>query len=144
MTRKRLNIAVLAVVLLAGCKDNYGACEKAALDIGNGIATGMKSVDSLRVAGQISAQEETSILGYLKFANDANGAFGACAQQAHNAGNKAGAYTACAQTFQQTLTSPQELALIRVNNPVAQQNIQIIVNGVSTGIASLLTALGGK
>ena len=141
---KRLFLAVVLAASLAGCKDNYGACEKAAVDIGNGITAGMKTVDGLRVAGLITVQEETNVLGYLKFANDANGAFGACAQNAHNTKSRAGAYTSCAQTFQLTLTDPKELALIHVGSAQAQQNIQIIVDGVSTGITALLTALGGK
>jgi len=138
--------AIFAVLtfLLGGCADNYGACEKAALNIGNGIAAGMKSVDALRVNGTITVQEETNVLGWLKFANDGNGAFASCAQSAHTAGNAAGAYTACAQTFQATLTNPTELALIHVSNPNAQADIQAIVTGVSTGISALLTGLGGK
>lgn len=144
--RKRIwaTLGVLLVFSLCGCKDPYGACEKAALDIGNGIAAGMKSVDALRVGGQITVQEETNILGYLKFANDANGAFASCAQSAHGAGSKAGAYTTCAQTFQLTLTKPEELALIHVGNATAQQNVQLIVDGVSTGVTAVIAALGGQ
>jgi len=104
----------------------------------------MTTVDQLRVSGQITPQEETSVLGFLKFANDANGAFGVCAQQAHNAGSKAGAYTACAATFQTTLSNPTELALIHVNNAQAQATIQTVVAGVNTGITAVITVLGGK
>ena len=137
-------VPILALAFVAaGCKDAYGACEKAAADIGTGIAAGMKTVDSLRVAGTISTQEETNVLGYLKFANDANGAFGACAQAAHNAGSKAGSFTACAQIFSLTLNSPQELALIHVSNPTAQANIETIVAAVNTGVQAIITALGG-
>jgi len=141
---KRLITVLCLTVALAGCKDNYGACEKAALDIGNGVTAGMKTVDGLRVSGLISVQEETNVLGYLKFINDADAAFGACAQQAHTAGSAAGSYTACVQTFQTALTSPSELALIHVSNPQAQQNIQLIMNSVNTGITAILAAMGGK
>jgi len=130
-------------VMLVGCKDNYGACEKAAADIGTGIASGMKVVDSLRVSGQITVQKETEILGYLKFANDANGAFSVCAQQAHQAGSRSGAYTACAQVFQAALSNPAELALIHVDNPQTQATVQNIVAGISAGVTAVLTALGG-
>jgi hypothetical protein len=139
---KRLLLATL--FFLYGCSDPYGACEKAAADIGTSIGAGMKTVDSLRVSGLITPQEETQVLGYLKFANDANGAFGVCAQQAHIAGSKSGAYTACAAAFQTTLANPTELALIRVGNSQAQQNVQTIVNGVNTGITAVLTAIGGR
>lgn len=141
----KLRIAVVALALmLGGCSDPYGACEKAALDIGNGVGSGMKTVDQLRVQGLITVQEETSALGYMKFVNDANGAFSVCAQQAHNAGGKAGAYTACAQTFTAALATPSELALIKVSNPTAQQDIQVIANGFTTGLTGLIAALGGK
>jgi hypothetical protein len=141
--RKRFAVLLLGL-LLFGCSDPYGACEKAALDIANGIAAGMKAVDQLRVAGTISVQEETNILGYLEFANKGNGAFGACAQAAHTAGSKAGSYTACATDFQKALADPAQLALIHVSNPTAQQNVQIIVAGVNTGVSAILAALGGK
>jgi hypothetical protein len=144
MGTKKVFLAVILTLSLTGCQDPYGACEKASLDIANGIAAGMKSVDSLRVAGAISTQEETNILGYLKFANDGNGAFAACAKSAHTAGSKAGAYTACAQQFQQALNNPQELSLIRVTNPQSQQSVQLIITSVNTGVTAVLTALGGK
>jgi hypothetical protein len=143
MKRKLSAFLVIAFsVALAGCKDNYGACEKAAVDIGSGISAGMKTVDALRVAGKITPQEESNVLGYLKFANDANGAFASCAQQVHTSGAKTG-YTACLTTFQTTLSNSEELGLLHVN-PNAQQDIQLIVNGISTGISSLLAALGGS
>ena len=141
---KKLMAVLPLVLLLAGCKDNYGACEKAALDIGTGITAGMKTVDSLRVAGAISVSEETNILNYLEFANKADGAFATCAQASHTAGSKAGAYTSCATLFQTTLANPQALALIRVGNPTAQGEVQLIVAGVNTGVTAILTALGGK
>lgn len=144
MKRKLYSVLAVLALFLGGCADNYGACEKAALNIGNGIAAGMKSVDALRANGNITVQEETNVLGWLKFANDGNGAFASCAQSVHNAGSKAGAYTSCAQVFQLTLANPQELSLIHVSNPQAQQNVQLIVAGVNTGITALLTGLGGK
>lgn len=126
------------------CKDPYGASEKGAADLGSSIAAGMKTVDSLRVAGLISPAEESSVLGYLEFANTGNRAFGTCAQQAHNAGSKQGAFTACAQTFSTALSNSQELALLKVSNPQAQQQIQEIVSEVENGIGTLITALGGS
>ena len=139
----KLLVVVVALCLL-GCKDPYGASEKAALDIGNGIAAGMKATDQLRSAGKITVQEESNILGYLEFANTANGAFGKCAQSAHNAGSKAGAYTACAQVFSTALNDPQKLALIHVSNSNSQQEVMVIVNGVTAGVSAILTALGGQ
>jgi hypothetical protein len=141
--KKTLWLVPLLALALIGCKDPYGASEKAAADIGTGIAAGMKTVDQLRVAGIVSVQEETNVLGYLKFANDANGAFGTCAQAAHTAGSKAGSFTACAQVFSLTLNNPTELALIHVGNSQAEANITTIVNGVTAGVSAILAALGG-
>jgi hypothetical protein len=135
---------LLPFLLVLGCSDPYGACEKAALDIGNGIAAGMQATDQLRVAGKISIQEETNILGYLEFANTANGAFGKCAQAAHTAGSVKGSYTACAQAFSTALNDPAKLTLIHVSNPTTQTDVQIIVNAVTTGVSAILTALGGS
>jgi len=133
-----------SLMLLAGCADPYGACEKGALDVGNGIAAGMKTIDQLRASGAISIQEETNVLGYFEFANKADGAFGACAQAAHTAGSKSGSYTACVQIFQTALASPQQLALIHVTNPTSQQQIEAVVSGLTIGATAILTALGGK
>jgi hypothetical protein len=142
--KSRFVLVVALTLALAGCSDPYGASEKAAADIAASIGAGMKTVDSLRVAGVISVQEESSILGYLKFANDTDAAFGNCAQQAHNLGSKAGAFTACAQLFLTSLNNPTEMALIKVNNPQAQQEVQNIVQGVIAGVNSVIAVLGGK
>lgn len=142
--KSRFVLVVVLTLALASCNDPYGASEKAAADIAASIGAGMKTVDNLRVAGLLSAQEESTILGYLKFANDTDSAFGNCAQQAHNLGNKAGAYTACAQLFLTSLNNPQEMALIKVNNPQAQQEVQNVVQGIIAGVNAVIAALGGK
>ena len=140
---RKLAVLALTVMMLAGCKNPYGACEKAALDIGNGITAGYKTIDDLRVAGKISVQEEISIAGFLKFANDGNGVFGACAQKVHSTGAKTG-YTVCAQAFQQALANPTELALIHVGNPNSQQEVAAVVDEFSSGVSTLIIALGGN
>lgn len=140
---RKLGPVLILCCFLLGCKDPYGACVKASADIGTGIAEGMKTVDSLRVQGLISAQEESNILGYLEFANTADKAFLTCAQAAHTSGSKAGSFTACATAFTTQLNNPSELALIRVSNAQAEQDVTVIVNGVTTGVAAVLTALGG-
>jgi hypothetical protein len=104
----------------------------------------MKTVDQLRVSGVITPQEETNILGYLKFANDGDGAFLSCTSAAKTAGSRAGAFTACAQGFLRTLNNPNELALIHVGNASAQQEVTIVVNGVITGVNAVIIALAGN
>lgn len=133
----------LCCLLLVGCKDPYGACEKAALNIGNGISAGMKATDDLRVAGKISVQEETNILGFLKFANDGNGTFASCAKQVHDSGAKTG-YTVCANQLQTLLSDPKELALVHISNQNSQGEVMAIVEGLSGGVNTLLIALEGQ
>lgn len=140
---KRVFSALLLCLCLMGCKDPYGACVKASADIGTGIAQGMKTVDSLRVQGLISPQEESNVLDYLEFANGADKAFLTCAQTAHTSGTKAGAFTACATGFNASLNNPTELALLHVSNAQGSQNVSIIVNGITTGVSAVATALGG-
>lgn len=138
-------IAVLAVLLLAltTCADPYGSCSKAAADIGASIGTGMHTVDQIRQAGLISTTEESNVVGYLEFANKADEAFETCISTAHTSGNKPGTYTSCAQAFNASLNNPVQLALIKVGNSNASQQISSIVNGVATAVAAISAGLGG-
>ena len=137
-------VIVFALLAMFSCKDPYGACEKASADVASGITGGFNTVNQLQQSAQVSPQEAANIYNYLKFANDANGAFSVCAQQAHTAGSKAGAYTACSTTLTAALNTPSELALLHVSNPNSQQAVEAIVNTANTGISGLVTALGGK
>lgn len=144
--KRYLALVPLAVFLIAapgGCKDPYGASVKAGADIATGIGDAMKTVDTLRVSGLISVQEESNVLGYFKFANVADEAFLTCAKNVHTTPG-VGSYTACAQTFTTTLANPQQLALIHVNNPDAAAQISTAVNSVTSGINLVVAALGGK
>lgn len=141
MARGAMVICLIFASFIGSCNDPYGASEKAAADIGTGIGVAFQTVDQLRVSGAISIQEERNVLGYLKFANDSNGAFAVCAASVHKSGGK---YSTCGQTFLTALNTPQELALIHVANTQANQTIETAVAGVVGGIATLLAALGGK
>jgi hypothetical protein len=140
---KRLLFVLPLVLLLGGCKDNYGACAKAGADIATGISSAMTVVDSTRAAGGMSVAEESSVLAYLKFANDADGAFLTCVAAAKAGGNKSGTYTACTTAFSTALDTPSELALVKVSNPQTEQTITTTVNGISTAVAAISAALGG-
>lgn len=140
---KKVFPVLFLILFLIGCKDPYGACVKASADIGTGIAQGMKTVDSLRVQGLITPAEESNVLDYLEFANGADKAFLTCAQTAHTSGTKAGSFTACATGFNTSLNNPTELALLHVSNSQGSQNVSIIVNGITTGVSAVATALGG-
>lgn len=142
--KKLIAILALAIPLVfCGCKDNYRACLEAASDIGTGIGQGMKTVNTLAEQGTISATEEANVLGYFEYANNATEAFQACVDAAHAAGSKVGSFTACASTFNTTLNTPSELALIKVADAQASTNISLIVNTAITAVTSLSAALGG-
>jgi hypothetical protein len=134
---------LLVVLLLAGCKDPYGASAKAGADIANGIAAAFSTVAQLQQQNTITAAEALNVAGYLKFSNDADKAFLSCVQAAHTNGNKAGTFTACAQTFNMALNTPTETALIHVGNAQAQGTITAIVNGLTAGVSAVVTGLGG-
>jgi hypothetical protein len=143
MTRALWLAPLLLVLALIGCHDPYGACVKADADIAQGISSGFASVTQLHSEGILTAQETLNIANYLEYANQADEAFGTCAQEAHTAGSKAGAFTACATTFNTALNNPTELALIKVSNPQGSQNVSTIINGITTGVNAVIAALGG-
>ena len=137
-------LAVLSVLLLLiGCSDPYGACVKGGADVANGIKAAMTTVDDIHNAGLISSTEDGHILDYLKFANDADGAFLTCAATAHTAGVK-GSFTACATGFSTALNNPTELALIQVGNPKEQATVTAIINGIIAGVNAITASLGGN
>lgn len=145
MKRLLLFLTLLAIVpFVSGCKDPYGACVKADADIAQAISSGFVTVSQLQQSGLISPQEALNVANYLEFANQADAAFGTCAQTAHTAGSRAGAFTACATTFNTALNNPTQLALLHVSNPKASQNVTTIVNGITTGVSAVITALGGS
>jgi hypothetical protein len=142
---KTLLIASTLVMLsFIGCKDPYGACVNASSIAAQTINQGMQTVDQLRQQGHVSIAEESSLLDYFEFANKADSAFLTCAQEAHTNGNKAGTYTACANTFNSSLNNSTELALLKVSDTTASQTITGVVQTVTSGITSLVTALGGS
>lgn len=138
---KKATVLVLALVLM-GCADPYGACVKGGADIASAIGGGYNTVVQLQQQGTIDAAETVNVAGYLKFANDADKVFLDCAEAAHT-GGKAGAFTACVNSFATQINSPQEAALVHVANPAAQATLNSILKGITTGVSTLATALGG-
>jgi hypothetical protein len=138
---------VLVVCLaLCGCtQDPYGASAKLGQDIAVGIGGAMTTVDQMHSTGLITGAEESNILGYMQFANVADGAFLVCVGKAHAATTPApGVFTACVNAFNSSLNIPSELALLKVANPSAQTQINSVVTPVAAAITTLLTFLGGK
>ena len=135
---------VISALCLAGCKDPYGACNKAGQVIATSITQGDNTVLTLAKAGTISPQEAVSILGFLEFANQSDESFLTCAKVAHENGNVVGSYTACGTVFVTQLNNPAELALIRVSNPNAQTQVQAILATLTSALTILQSSLGGS
>lgn len=140
---KKLFLILPLMLVLGGCPDPYGSCAKASDDIGSSIAQGNKTLVQLQQGGEITAAEQLNVAGYLEFANKGNEAFQTCIAAAHAGGNKPGTYTACAQTFNATLNTPSELALIKVSNTQAAATISTIVDTLTTGVTVIQSKLGG-
>jgi len=139
---KLLSLAGI-MLLLISCADPYGAAAKTAADIAAGVGAGLSTVQSLHVSGTITEPEALNAAGYLKFVNDADGAFETCIGAAHTAATKTGAFTSCTQTFVTGLNNPTELALIHVANTQASQTLSAIASGFVTGLQTLSASLGG-
>ena len=143
--KKLAVISCLALtIVLAGCKDPYGACAKASDAIAKSITAGQKTVLSLQQAGTISAQEGLNIENYLEFANIADEGFATCIGIAHQNGNKPGTYTACAQALNAQLNTPANLALVKVSSSKqGEEDVTVIVNGLDTAVQAIITGLKG-
>lgn len=139
----KLAMPLAFCLVLAGCKDPYGGCAKAGADIAQGVSAGLSTVSSLQQQGQITPAEALNVANYLEFVNKGDEAFLACVQTAHTGGNKPGTYTSCVNTFNSTLNTPTELALIRVNNPQAEATVNAIVTGFTTATVAIQSQLGG-
>jgi hypothetical protein len=130
--------------LVFGCNNPYGIAAKLAQDVAVSVNQADVTVDTLRVQGTISANEEREILGYLNSINTLDGQYIGCVQAAHANTGTVGGFTACAQTLAKGLGNPATLAAIHVTNPASQQKITAIVQAVVTLVTATVTALGGK
>jgi hypothetical protein len=135
-------LLLVATILLMGCSDPYGSSAKAGADIASVISGGYNTVLQLQQQGTLTAPEAVNVAGYLKFANDADKVFLTCVSAAHTNATT-GAFTVCATVFAMQLNSPTETALIHVGNANAQNTINAVISGITTGISTLQAALGG-
>lgn len=140
---KRIAVLALLCIACVGCNDPYGASSKAGADIASGITSAMNMTAGLQKQGTISTQEALNVLGYFEFANRADEAFLSCVRLAHTNGNKVGTYTACASTFNTALNTPADLALIKVGNSAALNDINLAVKSITDAVNAILSGLGG-
>ena len=141
---RRMVFALVLSGLMLACNDPYGVAAKLAQDVAVSVNQADVTVDQLRVAGTISADEERSILGYLSSINTLDGQYIGCVQQAHANTGTIGGFTACAQSLATGLGNPATLTAIHVTHQASQAKVTAIVQAVVTLVTATVTALGGK
>jgi uncharacterized protein YdbL (DUF1318 family) len=140
--RKFASVLVF-VLATAGCKDPYGNAAKLYRDVAVTINQASATVDQFRQQGTVSVEEERTIVGYFGTLNTINGTYGACVKVAH-ANTTVGAFTACANTLNRSMSDPAMLAALHITNAKAQGELQGVSQAITTLITTTLTALGGK
>lgn len=144
MKRNALRLAVMLLCFtgLAGC-DIYKDASNTVAVIGKIVTIAQTDLPALQATGIFSAAEGANIANYLAAAKTLNTQTGSCVETAHVAGNKKSAFLACFNTFTAGLLAPQELALLRVVNPKAQQTVQVWVTAVVLAVNTALQLSGG-
>ena len=147
--RRQFGTAVLAIALLlvpftTACTDPYGIAAKLAQDVAVSVNQADVTVDSLRVQGTLTADEERSILGYLNSLNTLDGQYIGCVQAAHANTGTVGGFTACAQTLSTGIGNPTTLAALHVSNATSQAKVTAVAQAIVTLVTATITALGGK
>lgn len=125
---------------LIGCseyKDAVGAVNV----IGQIVTIAENDLPALTTTGTFNPTEAISVQNYLQLVGTLNTQTGACLTAAGTSA-KAAAISACFSTFSAGLSSPTELALLRVLNPKAQAKVQLWVTAVILAVNSILGAVG--
>jgi hypothetical protein len=140
---KRFALAIILVLSLTACKDPYGNAAKLYQDVSVTLGQASATIDQFRQQGTVTVSEEQIILGYLGTLNTINGTYGACVKVAHS-NTTVGAFTACANTLNRSMSDPAMLTALHIVNPKAQGELQGVSKAITTLITTTITALGGK
>ncbi|HUJ33277.1 MAG TPA: hypothetical protein VLY23_18490 [Candidatus Acidoferrum sp.] len=136
--------AVLLCFSLAGC-NAYSTAQKAHDIVAAAVAVAQADLPSLQATGVFGASDAQAVSSYLTLATNLNGQYETCLTNANNQTlNKKSKFLGCLTTFAAGLSDPKELALLRVMNPKAQQQVQLWITAASVGISSVIAALGGQ
>jgi len=139
-----LAVAVMVCLGLAGC-NAYQTAQKAHDIVAAAVAVAQADLPSLQGAGVFSVSEAQTVTDYLTLATNLNNQYETCLTNANNTTlNKKSKFLGCLTTFAAGLSDPKELALLKVMNPKAQQQVQLWITAASVGIASVIAALGGQ
>jgi hypothetical protein len=143
--RKAAMAAVVVVCFGLGACNAYQTAQRAHDVVAAVIAVAQADLPSLQATGVFSAAEGATVTNYLNVATNLNGQYATCLANANNTTlNKQSKFLSCLSTFAAGLADPQELALLRVMNPKAQQQVQLWITAASVGVSSVIAALGGQ
>lgn len=143
--RKAALAAVVAVCLgFAGC-NAYQTAQKAHDIVAAVVAVAQADLPSLQAANVFSASEATAVGNYLSLTTTLDGQYQTCINTANTATlNTKSKFLACLDTFATGLSSPAELAQLRLMSPKAQSEVQLWITAASVGVSSVIAALGGQ
>jgi len=82
----------------------------------------------------IPAQDQAAYTNYLTLATTLDSQLGTCIVQASGIMSTSGKISACFTVFAQGLTSPAELALLRVLNANTQSKLQLYIGGIIAAV----------
>lgn len=143
MKRIALAVVLMSLALVAACSEPYRTAAKLAQDVAVTVNQGTQTVDQFRVAGQITPNEERSILLYLNSINVFNGQYIACVKSVHDQ-PVLGGLTKCVNALQSGIGDPATLAAFHVSNPASQVKVIAIGQGIAAIVNVVSVNLGGK
>lgn len=143
--RKAALAAMVGVCFMLGACNAYQTAARAHDVVAAVIAVAQADLPSLQATGVFSPVEGGTVTNYLNVATNLNGQYATCLANANNTMlNKTSKFLGCLSTFAAGLANPQELALLHVMSPKAQQQVQLWVTAASVGVSSVIAALGGQ
>jgi hypothetical protein len=143
----RLGAVLTAALLclgLTGC-DSYSKADTAYAVVNGVVTVTLTDLPYLQQAGIIAAGDAIVLNSFLTVTSTLDNQYKACIDNAHASGAKtSGKFLDCLGIFAKGVLDPEELKLLRVMSPKAQQRAQLIVTATVIGINATMQALGGQ
>jgi hypothetical protein len=134
--------ALCLSISLSGCSV-YNDASNSVQVIGNIISLAQTDLPSLVASGVIGAGEEVTVQQWLAGLSTLDTQTANCVQSAHVAGNAKAGFLACFNIFANGIVSPEELALLRILSPKAQQQVQLWATALSLAVNAIIQIAGG-
>lgn len=130
-----LAVCLIATLACPSASTPYGKAGEVALTVTDVLHTGATTVDTLRVNGTITVDEEKEALHDMDALNSLDIAFGACIQAAHlNKASKASVYISCAVDFETAVKSSALLTSFHVTSRTAETTVMSIATAVVSAL----------